>query len=55
MVTNLIGERVYSKNVKGKKGDNVVTLDTSEIPNGIYLYSLEAGNKKITKRMVVQH
>ncbi len=55
VITNLIGERVKSKMVKGKKGENNTTIDTSEIPNGIYLYSVQTGSKKITKRMVIQH
>lgn len=55
VITNLIGERVKSKMMKGKKGENNTTIDTSEIPNGIYLYSVQTGSKKITKRMVIQH
>lgn len=55
VVTNLIGERIISKTVKGKKGENVYNLNTSEIPNGIYLYSVQTDDKKVTKRMVVQH
>jgi len=55
VITNLIGERILSKNVKGKKGENQLSIDTSEIPNGIYLYSLQSGTRKVTKRMIVQH
>lgn len=54
-VTNLIGEVVLKKNVKSKRGENTIGLDTSDIPNGIYLYSVQTGTKKITKRMVIQH
>ncbi len=54
-ITNLIGEKVKSKMVKGKKGLNSVTLNTADIPNGIYLYSIQSENKKLTKRMVIQH
>jgi hypothetical protein len=54
-ITNLIGEVIWKKAVKSKKGENTVGIDTSAIPNGIYLYSVQTDSKKITKRMVVQH
>lgn len=54
-ITNLIGEKMYSKAVKAKRGSNTLSIDTTEIPNGIYLYSIQTGNKKVTKRMVIQH
>jgi hypothetical protein len=54
-ITNLIGEVVRKKAVKSKKGENTVDIDTSDIPSGIYLYSVQTASKKITKRMVIQH
>ncbi len=53
-VINLLGEVVFSKNIKGKKGENLLKLETSTMETGIYLYSIQSGDKKLTKRMIVQ-
>jgi len=54
-VINLVGGQVISKRINGKKGMNTYRLDTSGIESGVYLYSLSAGEKKFTRRMIVQH
>lgn len=54
-VMNLVGEKVYSRSVQGKKGNNAIRFDTSDIQNGVYLYSISAGERKFTRRMIVQH
>jgi len=45
-VINLLGEVVYSKSVKGKKGDNLIRFDSSSLQTGVYLYSIQSGDKK---------
>lgn len=52
-VVNLLGEIVYEDAVMAKAGNNSWKLETAELQNGLYLYSIEAGGKKLTKRMVV--
>lgn len=54
-VYNLVGEKIYEKNVMGRRGANSFRFDADQVPNGVYLYSIEAGGKKLTRRMVVQH
>ena len=54
-VMNLVGQTVFTKTVIGKRGVNVIKLDTSEMESGVYLYSIRSGDKKMTKRLVVQH
>lgn len=54
-VMNLVGEKVYSRIISGKKGNNSIRFDTSDIQNGVYLYSISAGDRKFTRRMIVQH
>jgi len=54
-VMNLVGQNVFTKVVNGKKGTNTIKLDTSEMESGVYLYSIRTGDKKMTKRLVVQH
>ncbi len=53
-IMNLVGEKVYSKTVDGKRGTNIIKLNTSEFESGVYLYSVQCADKKVTKRMVVQ-
>jgi Secretion system C-terminal sorting domain len=55
VVSNLLGERVITKKITGKVGRNNVKMDTSELQSGVYLYSVQSGEKKFTKRMLVQH
>jgi len=54
-VYNLLGETVERRTISGKKGSNTHTYDTSLLKNGVYLYSIQAGDKRLTKRLVVQH
>lgn len=52
-VVNLLGEIVFEETVLAQTGANSWKMDTSMLENGLYLYSIEAGGKKLTKRMVV--
>lgn len=54
-VTNLVGERVYQRILQGKRGLNTFTFDSGELQNGVYLYSVSSGDRKFTRRMIVQH
>ncbi len=53
-VTNLVGGVALQKLVKSKKGENVVRIDTSNLETGIYLYSIQTNEKKLTRKMIVQ-
>jgi len=55
LVINLVGMQVFTKKLNGKKGQNTYRLDTSALESGVYLYSITAGDKKFTRRMLVQH
>lgn len=54
-VINLVGANIFSKKINGKKGSNTYRLDTSSFESGVYLYSVSAGDRKFTRRMLVQH
>jgi len=54
-LVNMVGERVLSKSMAGKRGENTMNLDVAELPAGIYLYTLQSGSKKSTRKLVVQH
>lgn len=54
-VYNLLGEVIDRRTIAGKKGSNSIQLETSQYRNGVYLFSIQAGEKRLTKRLVVQH
>lgn len=54
-MVNMVGERVMSKSFAGKRGDNSLTIDVAELPSGIYLYTVQSGSKKSTRKLVIHH
>lgn len=52
-VVNNIGQVVATQTVKGNVGANELTIDSSNLNNGIYFYSVVAGNSKVTRKMIV--
>lgn len=54
-VCNLVGEVVYQKDIKAKRGENQFRLETSAFETGVYLYSIQTMDKKLTRKMIVQH
>jgi hypothetical protein len=55
VVFNLVGERKIEKTIKAKRGSNSYKLLTAELQSGIYLYTLQYQNEKLTRRLIVQH
>lgn len=53
VVSNLLGEIVLTRSLEGKRGQNQFTLDTRSLNSGVYLYSITAGERKVTRRLVV--
>ncbi len=54
-VTNLLGERIYFEYINSKRGVNEIYLNTNDFKNGIYIYSINNGRVKSSKRLVVNH
>jgi len=54
IVSNLVGKRVFQKKISSKRGSNSYRLDVSTFESGIYLYSIQSGDRKYTRRMMVQ-
>lgn len=50
---NSKGEVIFEQVIKNS--DLNIEINTSEFPNGIYLYSINDGNKIITKKLAIQH
>lgn len=51
---NLVGQLVYSQTIQARRGNNIIDLNTTEFESGIYIYSIQIADKKLSKRMVVQ-
>lgn len=54
-IYNLLGEEVESQLISSSKGVNTINLNTSSYAEGIYLYSINNGNKVLTKRMIIKN
>jgi len=54
VVRDLTGKAVVNNNINLVNGDNNINFSVSTLPNGIYLYSIENGDKRVTKKMIVQ-
>lgn len=49
-IYNVVGKVIEARNVTS----NMIVLDVSNYREGIYLYTLESGGEKVTKRMTVK-
>lgn len=54
-IYNMMGELVERRTINGKKGNNTFMFDTSALRPGIYLYTLQNGDRKVTKKLMIQH
>ncbi|MFT5602670.1 MAG: hypothetical protein ACI9N1_002929 [Flavobacteriales bacterium] len=52
-VTNLLGEVISTEMIQGSRGVNIASFDATNIPNGVYLYSLSDGKNMISKKLIV--
>ncbi len=54
-VMNILGQTVYSKDAGSvQAGKHRFTIDGSMLKPGIYLYTINAGNNSVTKKMIVK-
>jgi hypothetical protein len=54
-VYNLLGEEIESQLISSSMGVNTINLNTLSYSEGIYLYSINNGDKVLTKRMIVKN
>ena len=54
-IYNLLGEEIETQLISSFRGVNTINLNTSSYSEGIYLYSINNGNKVLTKRMIVKN
>lgn len=53
LVTNMLGESVYSESRYSSIGQNSILFDGKSLPAGIYSYSLNNGKSIVSKRMIL--
>jgi len=54
-VTNLMGQTVkVLPTMAMQAGANTVNINVSDLTSGVYFYTVEAGNKAVTKKMIVK-
>lgn len=53
-VVNLVGKVVHSEQVTLRRGQNRIELDTRDYSPGIYMYSVNNGNLRYSKKMMVR-
>lgn len=54
VIVNLTGQIVYTESGFKAKGNHLLDFNTSSIPNGVYLYSIEYNQFKETKKMIIK-
>ncbi len=52
-VTNLLGAIVNVQNLSTTKGLNRIQFDASNVPNGVYFYTITDGKNTISKKLIV--
>jgi hypothetical protein len=54
-ITNLVGQTVKKIDMgRMNSGNNLITLDVSNLKSGIYFYSVQMNDQKVTRKMIVQ-
>ena len=54
-VYSLLGEKIDSKFITASRGINTIQLNTMSYSPGIYLFSINNGEKMLTQRMIVEN
>ncbi|MBW7935701.1 MAG: T9SS type A sorting domain-containing protein, partial [Flavobacteriales bacterium] len=54
-ITDLSGRQFLFMHLdQAKSGVNQVTVDLSSLSNGVYLYTINAGSMKATRKLIVE-
>ncbi|NEN22546.1 T9SS type A sorting domain-containing protein [Cryomorpha ignava] len=54
-VFDLVGKEVHSKELVVVQGRNKINYNTSQLPEGVYIYRLDAFGESMTSRLVIVH
>ena len=53
-LTNLCGQLIFSKKIQATPGQQIVNIDVSGFPKGIYIIHLQTGGKPEARRILIQ-
>lgn len=53
-VKNLVGKAVYTEKINAKEGYNSIPFNRNDLPQGMYIYSLQTDTELVTKRLVIR-
>jgi hypothetical protein len=53
VIYDILGKEIYSVNEFKSAGTHEIKFDGSKYASGLYFYSIEAGNYRETKKMVL--
>lgn len=54
-VFDLVGKRVFSNTVRLSQGENTIRYETAQLPEGVYIYRVDAFGETMTSRLVIAH
>ncbi len=54
-LVNMVGQTIYQRKEKLGDGMQVLTIETGNIPSGIYSYNVIFNQKRIARKMVISH
>jgi hypothetical protein len=52
-VFNYLGEKIEERNIAASRGVNDIEISAKDYANGMYLYSINNGMQRVSKRMIV--
>ncbi|MBL7963176.1 MAG: T9SS type A sorting domain-containing protein [Flavobacteriales bacterium] len=52
-IYNLLGEELWKEKVEGRPGLNRIPFESGKLQDGVYIYSVRAGDEQFTGRMVL--
>ena len=50
---NYLGEKIEERNIAATRGVNDIEIYAKDYTNGMYLYSINNGMQRVSKRMIV--
>ncbi|WP_372744727.1 T9SS type A sorting domain-containing protein [Lutibacter sp.] len=53
-VKNLLGKTVYNERIEVSVGNNSIQFNRNNLPQGMYIYSLQTDTEIISKRLVIK-
>lgn len=54
-IFNVLGSKILTLNYNVDKGDNSITLNLNELPEGVYLVRVQQNSNASVKRLKIQH